>query len=236
MTPTRIAHLSDLHLNGSIIRRTKLANACVRAGPISHLVLTGDLTANGSMTQFEELAQVLASCPTKGVTITPGNHDGGPGRWKKVIEGPLSRFRATSAPGAYAVYPDVVIVAVNTQIDQLPILARGRVSREQLDIIRSVATAYAHLPVVVAMHHGPQDHPFSFLENLANRDEMLRLLVAYPNVFVLAGHDHRCLDIGGRIFTAGACAESKEPLRMYDVKDGKIVPAYRGERGHVSFL
>src|ERR1700734_784824 len=75
---TRIAHLTDLHLNGSFDRRSKFESGlrqAVQRGA-TYLLLTGDLTAHGKAVHFTELAGCLEQYWPYGVTMVGGNHDG----------------------------------------------------------------------------------------------------------------------------------------------------------------
>src|SRR5262249_48748147 len=100
---TRIAHLSDLHLLEiehqqrdaagrlrlsflSFFRkldqrerreRVQRALAAYIASGAEHLVITGDLTEDGTEPQFEVLAEVLheSGIDPREITLTAGNHD-----------------------------------------------------------------------------------------------------------------------------------------------------------------
>src|SRR5689334_5809263 len=100
---TRIAHISDLHLledkhqlraAGERLRlsflsfgrrldaeerRQRLRSALwsYRASGAEHLVVTGDLTEDGTEAQFEALAEVFldSGIDPREVTLVPGNHD-----------------------------------------------------------------------------------------------------------------------------------------------------------------
>src|SRR6266487_2641590 len=118
----RIAHLSDFHLlepdvrRRSVLERIRLgylslfrpldaaarasraARALVQARDtgFDHPVLSGDLTADGTPDQFEQVARVLLESridPAK-VTLVPGNHDAyaDPRAFERALEGPLRPF------------------------------------------------------------------------------------------------------------------------------------------------
>src|SRR4051794_40372705 len=100
---TRIAHLSDLHLLEnehqqrdaagrfrltflSFFRKLDQKERCTRvrralatygASGAQHLVVTGDLTEDGTAAQFEVLAEVFleSGIDPREVTFTAGNHD-----------------------------------------------------------------------------------------------------------------------------------------------------------------
>lgn len=243
---TRIAHVSDVHLDGTRARGERFAKALAFASRFrpDHLVITGDVTADGSPTQIVELADAIVAWPSHRVTIVPGNHDGRPADWLRALQhGPLARFAATSAPGAVVEYPDASIVAISSQIDQPFPLARGKVSDEQLAQLDRVSLATPpERAIIVAVHHGPQYHPLQSIDGLINCAEVLDYLGREPRAFVLCGHDHRVLDFRvstgpkpsavaaesaagwratdvdlPRVFTAGSVADHADPVRVYDV-------------------
>jgi len=230
---TTIAHLSDVHLNGTLERRSRLAQALQRASVADHLVLTGDLTEHGDPKHFVELGAVLGNWPGGAVTLVPGNHDSG--NWGAQLQGPLARFARTSAFGAASDFGDVIIVPVDTRRPwrSLAFGATGKVTDEQLQQLRS-ASQFGESTgrcVVVAMHHGPQGSPLQWFDGLTNREEINQILREYPGTFVVCGHDHRAMDLG-QVFSAASCADVDDPLRLYSVIGRRLRPTYCGDRGH----
>lgn len=82
--------------------------------------------------------------------------------------------------------------------------------------------------MVVAMHHGPQLSMLQPLDGLTNRHAIEELTRDHPHVWLCCGHDHRHMDIGYG-FAAASVAEHPDPLRMYEVSDGQLVPTYRSD-------
>src|SRR4029077_2742642 len=176
---TRIAHLSDLHLNGSDERRLRFALALEKAlaGGAEHLVLTGDLTADGTDAQFEELSSSLGRWRVGCVTLVGGNHDLGKKDWKAaLLSTSLSRYYKTSHPdGGYAELGDCLVVPVSTQYQKRALVFRalGLLSDYDLARLRVTSERERERPIVVAMHHGPQWHPLQFFDGLTNRGALL---------------------------------------------------------------
>jgi 3',5'-cyclic AMP phosphodiesterase CpdA len=231
---TRIAHLSDLHLNGTEERRVRFALALEKAarGGAEYLILTGDLTADGTDKQFEEVSASLAGWPVGRVTLIGGNHDLAHKDWKAaILSTSLGRFAKTSVPGGgHADLYDCTIYPVSTQYPRRALVFRalGQITDYDLAMLGVVAERERVRPIVVAMHHGPQWHPLQFFDGLTNRSEMISLLERAPNITILCGHDHRALDLhDGRIYTAASVADHDDPLRLYDVVGNRIVPVYR---------
>jgi 3',5'-cyclic AMP phosphodiesterase CpdA len=82
MTPFTIAHLSDFHISAdyqrSHIRRTRRALEYVHSLGVDHIIVTGDITANGTSADFRIARSLLASMgvlDTRRLTVVPGNHD-----------------------------------------------------------------------------------------------------------------------------------------------------------------
>jgi 3',5'-cyclic AMP phosphodiesterase CpdA len=82
MTPITIAHISDLHLSAehrrNHIRRTKRALEYIRSLDVDHIVVTGDITANGEPADYRIARSIFASADlldSRKLTVTIGNHD-----------------------------------------------------------------------------------------------------------------------------------------------------------------
>lgn len=228
---TRIAHLSDMHLNGTAERHGRFARALGQAvaSGASHLLLTGDLTASGRPEQFAELAFALSGWPASAVTAVPGNHDGGVKTWCCALSGPLRALIPTSALGAVTDLGDSVVVPVNTQLPKPSPLfvGRGYVNLGQLVHLDRVARAAADRCVIVVAHHGPQEDPLQMLLGLTNMSDVELVLDRNQQISWCCGHDHRVLD-RCRVFAAGSVANHDDPLRVYDVAGPCLVPIYRG--------
>ncbi len=228
---TRFAHISDLHLNGSRSRQSNVHRELQRAAAanIDHLLITGDLTSSGRLGQFMELSELLGDWRPEAVTIVPGNHDGGRRRWDQALSGPLYRFAPTSAPGAVADLGDAIVVALSTQAHSRALLFRaaGWVSDAELAVVDYVTRQPSQgRAVVLAMHHGPQLHPFQPFDGLRNRSLIKAFLARGPHISVCCGHDHRIVD-RDRIHAAASVAHHSDALRLYDVVSGKLTPSYR---------
>jgi 3',5'-cyclic AMP phosphodiesterase CpdA len=222
---TRIAHLSDLHLNGSLDRFDRTVGALQRASSwgAKYLLLTGDLTKDGSPSRMRELSQVLSHWPHR-ATVVPGNHDRGD------FHSWLGRFEQTSNPESIVDLGDVMIAPVDTRYSKrsYAFQALGRVSVPQLLVLSDLALrASSQKPAIVAMHHGPIRSPLGFFDGLTNWKAVHRALSWSPHVSVCCGHDHRALDIGRVHAAASLATHLGDPLRMYDVRDGHLVPVYR---------
>jgi 3',5'-cyclic AMP phosphodiesterase CpdA len=211
---TTLAHLSDIHLNGTHPRLARLMRALETAAAHhpDHLVITGDNTALGTDRQLQSLHQALSSWHTP-YTLIAGNHDGR-----------LKGFTSEATD-----FGDMLLIPVDTRASYKPLgfSALGRVGKAQMRAI-STLTSSPDRPAVLAMHHGPQSHPLHVFDGLLDRHAIRDLLRQRPWVHVLCGHDHRCLDIG-RVHVAPSVAHHPDPVRIYKVTGGVLHPVYRSE-------
>ncbi len=253
----RIAHLSDLHLIEPAVRlrtgtdwlrvhylslkrsldyvaRRARAETALRAAweeGFDHLVLTGDLTEDGSLAQYEVLAEVLegSGIPAERITLCPGNHDAYGMDWAQAVEGPLGRWASGSRT---AVWLDrCVVLPVSSAVPQHFMRSSGRVERDALDHADAIAAGEPGRAVLLAQHHPPYAVLHQWVHGLLNHQEVTGLLEARPNVSVVHGHIHRRKERGltvdgpPRIFSSFAVADNGAPLRMYEAVDGLLQPA-----------
>ncbi len=208
---TIIAHISDLHLNGTASRRDRLERALDSAASRrpDHLVITGDVTAHGNPRHLQELREVLYGWPTP-ITVIAGNHDGRlPGWSSEIVD-----------------FGDSILIPVDTRALYKPLAFRalGRIGGKQVQLIDRLTQSGR--PVVLAMHHGPQQHPLQLFHGLVDRHGLRKLLGCRPWTHVVCGHDHRCLDIG-QVHVAPSVAHHPDPVRVYQVAGRSLVPVYR---------
>jgi 3',5'-cyclic-AMP phosphodiesterase len=263
----RIAHLSDLHLLEPNVARRSVRDR-VRLGYLSlfrpldvaarmrrahraleeakrvgfdHLVISGDLTEDGTAPQFEQLAVVLSEShidPYK-VTLVPGNHDAYCDRsaFARALDGPLRPFASNSggAPGKVIDLGEAVLLPISTAIHQHWAYSSGHIDGAVFDGIdrRASDPGLAKRAVIVVQHHAPNRHPVAalqWIDGLRGYHRFLALLAKLRGVQVLHGHLHtavtRVLELGGitRIFGAPAVVEDDEPrVRIYETRGGIIV-------------
>lgn len=257
---TRIAHLSDLHLLEPAVRarrgtdwvrvnylslkrsldyvsRRARAETALRAAHdegFDHLVITGDLTEDGALAQYEVLAEVLerSGIPAERITLVPGNHDayGTAVPWEAALAGPLARWAPTSRVGAAAWLDDAVILPVSSAVPQTFLRSSGRVERDALSYVDELAAGEPGRPVILAQHHPPYAVMHQWVHGLLNHGEVTGLLESRANVSVVHGHIHRRKERGLtadgplRIFSPWAVADNVAPLRLYEVAEGLLQP------------
>lgn len=226
---TRIAHLSDLHLNGSRSRREKflLALRSAHSSGANRLLVTGDLTARGREAQFDEVGRALeeSGWDASRTHVVFGNHDGVFARDRAKS----TRLQPYCDSIGGLVGPDLVLTEIDTVFPKRAPLfaAMGRITTEDVSRIEAL-TAPKTRCVIAAMHHGPQGHPLEVFEGLVGRQRLLEALEGNENLHILCGHDHRALD-SGRVRVAGSVAHHPDPLRVYDVVGPKLVTVYKSQ-------
>jgi 3',5'-cyclic-AMP phosphodiesterase len=76
----KLAHISDLHLGESSLRQRRAARLvdALLAEAVDHVVLTGDVTHNGRIEEYELFEALFRPLRERGLlTVVPGNHDCG---------------------------------------------------------------------------------------------------------------------------------------------------------------
>ena len=198
---TVIAQLSDIHVrprgvlyqdlvdsNAMFARAIETLN---RLNPVPNLVLiTGDLTDEGSPEEYEALRELLA--PLKHTfAVMPGNHDD------------RDHLRAAFADHFWLPAEDelhfgidvgaVRILALDTSV---PGLHHGELSLASLMWLERELAANVHRPVVIAMHHPPfvTGIPYLDLYGLRDVDAFVEIVSRYDNIDrIVAGHVHRSM-------------------------------------------
>jgi len=260
-----IAHLTDLHLLednyadrsfgprarlsylsfGRCLdpgeRRRKVATSLeeARANGVDHLIITGDLTEDGEMDQFELLAELLieSRIPPERITLVPGNHDAysDGGTYTEAMKGPLRAYAPTSAIGVPLRFRDVTIVPVSTAFHQSPLRSAGAIAEDELRTLAALAedSSLAHGPLVFAMHHPPGRHLlplFQWIDGLLEHTALSALFDRCPHLHVVHGHTHHQVNRSvrkgeaPRVFSAKAVVESAFSLRLYDASPGGLSP------------
>ena len=262
----RIGHLSDLHLledahheRGALGRfrlkflsfgrpldaaerrgRFRKALAAAAAARLDHLVITGDLTEDGTRPQFEVAAALLheSGIPPERVTLLPGNHDAyhEQNGWERALEGPLAPWARTSLTGrALDLNDDVLLLPLSTRIKQHYVRSAGAVHASELEAAFRLAgdDASRGRTLVIAQHHPATRHLLpvvTWWDGLLNHRRTTSLVQRHAHVHVMHGHTHKRSDRvlaqgrGAQVFCAQAVVDGEQPLRVYEVRDGMLSP------------
>lgn len=222
-------------------RRRSFAEALRRAVTLGfdHLVVTGDLTEEGTTEQFEAVAAVLdeAGVEAARVTLLPGNHDvySNPRAWADALAGPLQRYARTSAPGSLVELADLVLAPISTTRAQRWWRSAGEVSTPERRAIGLALQTAARRGVaaVIAQHHPPtrvHRAAWHWFDGLLDHAAMRPMLRALEQTYVLHGHLHQRRDdrfegeLSAHIFGAAAVVEDPGSLRLYRVEGEALSP------------
>lgn len=263
----RIAQLSDLHLlsfdnrsvtAGQSLRtryvslgrsldpearagRARTALARARSAGADHVVLTGDLTELGLLSEIEVLAEVLWSSgfAPDAITFIPGNHDryAGTDEWQRGLEGPLRPWARYSPPNGCVDLGTLRLLPLDVTRPQSVLRSAGFVTSGVTDALHRFLKDPLILasPVAVLVHHAP----FSLapvlhaIDGLMGWEHLTLATRSLEQVQLVHGHTHRAADHGSgalpKILGAGAIVESADWLRIYDVTADGLAPVSSAE-------
>lgn len=196
-----IAQLTDSHLKdeGKLAYR-QVDTAGFLRGAVTHLnelgqrpdvvLFTGDITDDGTESQFEHAAGILADLQIPLLAI-PGNHD---------ARGPMREIlgdHTAAEPGGTLCFVNddhaIRLVMLDTTI---PGESGGILDEPRLQWLRGTLAEDRERPAVIAMHHPPFITGIRHMDrqNCANADALANILKDHPQVLtVMAGHIHRTI-------------------------------------------
>lgn len=196
---TLIAHISDFHIRidhqavagGFNVRAQALINelnACIH--PIDLVVMTGDLTENGSDEEYA-LADALLSQLRFPLIIIPGNHDRVPAFLRRFA----GRFGVSPDPitaNGLTLFQGLRLLALDTTI---PDEIHGQVDADTLAWLAEALSAEPNTPTLIFMHHPPMPTGIPAMDRLGLRygaDTLGALLRQHGQVVaIFCGHVHR---------------------------------------------
>ena len=197
---TRIIQITDLHLladAGAIHYGVDTAESLSRVidsvnqlTPRADAILaTGDLAEDGKPETYRRLKTLLKSvtCP---VYFVPGNHDDVDVMNEWLNDEGLSTAGSAEV-GQWAV------VLLNSQV---PGQSHGFIAESEISRLKNAIENFDHQPVLIALHHSPDNSCNSSGCHLHNADELRALVSKYANVkLIIAGHTHNAVEssVGG---------------------------------------
>jgi len=154
------------------------------------VVITGDLTECGLVTEYANLSAMLGRTLSMPVYVIPGNHD----RRDNLRNGLAHLPGVTSDPNfvQYAVedYP-VRLVMLDTLV---PGASHGELSDDQLEWLDRTLAARPAKPTLVGMHHPPFATGMPHMDKIALQNpETFRSVIARHRQVerIVCGHHHR---------------------------------------------
>lgn len=196
-----IAHLTDLHVrpHGLPAYRTAETNmlteraidAVLALDPRPDLVLiTGDLTDNGLVAEYENLKRMLSRLPMP-VWLIPGNHDRRENLKQVLADYPGLSDHPTYAQWSVDLGP-VRMIGLDTV---LPKSGAGRLCPERLAWLEQKLAEDSARPTIVAMHHPAflcGLHHMDRINLIEGAAEFEAIVRRNPQIVrILAGHHHR---------------------------------------------
>ncbi len=237
----RLSYLSFGRSLDPAERRRRVASwlAEVKRNSVDHLLITGDLTEDGHLAQFEALAELLADsriAPER-ITLVPGNHDAytDGGTWDEAMRGPLKPYAATSVIGVPLRFRDMTIVPVSTAFHQSALRSAGAIARNELEALArlTVDPEFSDRPLVFAQHHPPGRHflpILQWIDGFLEHRALMALFDRCPHLHVVHGHTHHQVNKSvkkgeePRVFSAKAVVDGDTPLRLYEASPGGLSP------------
>jgi len=181
---TRIVHLSDLHMSSAHFLSDVAESVVQGVNEISPdiLVITGDLTQNGSLQEFEEAKEWIDRIDCKNKVVVPGNHDSRNVGYLLFEDLFKARFSCCSFDG-------VTVVGVDSS---QPDIDDGHIGREMYGWITENFDLKESDIRVFALHHHLIPVPMTGREEEIPVDsgDVLELLDRCGVDIVLCGHRH----------------------------------------------
>ena len=183
--------MSDLHFGREdpVIAEGLLRD--LRATHPSLLVVSGDLTQRARKAQFLAARAFLDRLPYPRIAV-PGNHDVPLFDLARRLLAPLERFRRYISPEIDPVFEDEEMIVVGVSTARSNVWKRGRISWDQIDLVRRSAYQARERHVILVAHHPfapPVDAPRTAL--VGRGLDALRALEACGVDLILTGHLHR---------------------------------------------
>ena len=217
MRARTLAHVSDLHFGRSAEsdERNRAVARMLLAADVDHLVVTGDITQRGRLSELGLFAEAYAPFIRAGrVSVVPGNHDRlGEDAGAALLRG--ERVVVDEREGLYIVRLDSTGAH-----NRNPVASHGIISG---DDIRKVGECLRRAPAgtlrLLLLHHHPVPLPEESLheqlfarlgmpDELANGDQLLREIAGSCQL-VLHGHRHRPR-------THELFADTRSPLQVWN--------------------
>ncbi|MDL9946374.1 metallophosphoesterase [Gordonia sp. ABSL11-1] len=183
-----VAHISDLHFNGTRYNRRRIEATLdyihARAKGIDVLLVTGDITDEGSESEYREAHGVLYS-PLP-MLITAGNHD-----HRERFTAGLLGAQSSAPVNSAEIINGVLFVVCDSSI---PDRNDGHLTDETLAwASEQIVAAGPRTPVIMAFHHPPVVLEMPFMDTIrqTGEDRLASLVVEHPNIVgFVCGHAH----------------------------------------------
>jgi 3',5'-cyclic-AMP phosphodiesterase len=230
--PLRMIQISDIHLFADKdtallgVKTQESFTAVIdllqsEAGAIDLILLSGDLSQDGSDAAYSRIANLLKTFNVP-IYYVPGNHDN-----TEVMS--LIFTRETISNGNHIIFKNWHIILLNSRI---PGKVEGVLDQSQLNYLQDCLQKYPKHHAIVVLHHQPVPVGSKWLDNLGlkNADDFWQLISHYHNVnTILFGHVHQAFEQevhGVKCYSAPAtCIQFKRKQDHFGLE--KLPPGYR---------
>ena len=207
----KIAHISDLHITSTNFVQ-EWGNNLLRLLETHKpdiCVITGDLTNDGYVHEYEVVKKYLDSIKTSEKIIVPGNHDARNSGYKIFEEMFTTRF-------PFYDHDNIVILGLDSTE---PDIDDGHIGRENYQVIKK-RLAGTNKIRIMALHHHLIPIPGTGRERniLVDAGEVLKICMDLKLNFVFSGHKHLpwVWKMGDTFFiTAGTATSRRLKGRSY---------------------
>jgi 3',5'-cyclic-AMP phosphodiesterase len=223
-----LAHLSDLHLDGSDRNAERAERVMAYLNDLSTppdaVLVTGDIADHGQPREYEQARKILSATPA--VLTCPGNHDK-----RRAYAQELLGQAGSDTPinGVHRLAGATFALCDST----IPGRDDGCLADETLDWLESVLSeSSGDASVFVCFHHPPVTLHSPFIDEIRQRGEqrLAEVIARHPQVVaVLCGHVHTpaATTFAGRplLVAPGVASTLRLPWENGDVLDYALPPA-----------
>lgn len=186
-----IAHLSDLHFGTELRPVAEALAAELHARAPALVVVSGDLTQRARRAQFAAARAYLDRLPRPQLVV-PGNHDVPLYDVFRRLAAPLNRYRRYIGANLNPVFEDEHMVVIGLNTARSLTWKSGRISAEQIALLRDRLEAAGDRHKVVVTHHPFVPPPEDAGIKLVGRAALaIPLFDAHATDLLLAGHLHQ---------------------------------------------
>ncbi|MDE0969546.1 MAG: phosphodiesterase [Octadecabacter sp.] len=222
-----ILQITDTHIVGDgalVSRRLETSSALThlierivsirhQIGVIDAVLVTGDLSDDGSKVSYEKFKDLLAPLDLP-LLVIPGNHD---------VREPMraafvTQFTSNGPLNWVNQVGDLTIIGLDTLVEGT---GKGTLSTQTLDFLETTLANAHNKPILLAMHHPPFLSGINFMDNigLTNRDAFCDIVSCHIGPMrIVCGHIHSMMitDVGGH---TAISAPSPCSTFNYDIRD-----------------
>jgi Icc protein len=218
-----MVHLSDIHCGPKFQGRTlQKAIEEINALVPDLVIITGDLTEDGLLEEFQEAKRYLQQLRCKRILISSGNHDARTTGYRLFPD-------FFGEPSSVTEFKNQVIITLNSS---RPDQDGGEIGYRQRLWLKECLDKYEDRFKIVTFHHHLIPIPDTGMEKnmISDAGDVLWTLISHSTDVVLCGHRHRpWIWVAGKLKIVHAGAVSSNRLRGFYQNSYNIVRVENGE-------